>query len=102
MVKMEIELTDEQYDKVNDLQVHGISCGDAIDLLFEIRLEVLAQIKTIDSNIEVYDKVKNPDLDADQKRQILEDEYGDLETAYEDKVVMIKNKIGWARDLLNF
>lgn len=39
IVKMEIELTPEQYDKVVDLKVHGLGYGDAIDLLLRSSLK---------------------------------------------------------------
>lgn len=102
IVKMEIELTPEQYDKVVDLKVHGLGYGDAIDLLFKVKLEVLAQVESIGDNIAVYDKVKDPSLGIDQKREILEDEYGDIDKTFESQVQMTKNKLSWAREIFNF
>ena len=102
MVKMEIDLTEDQYDKVKDLEMHGVSFGEAIDLLFKVKFEVLAQIDTIDNNIQVYDRVKDPSLGMNQKRKILEDEYGDVESTYESKVSQVKEKIVWARELFSF
>lgn len=34
MVKMEIELTDEQFERVEILKSKGVDVGQAIDLLF--------------------------------------------------------------------
>ena len=37
MTKMEFDFTDEQIEKVEKLESNGISVGEAIDLLFEIK-----------------------------------------------------------------
>ena len=102
MINMEIELTPEQYDKVVDMETHGISYGDAIDLLFKVKLEILAQIDSIDNNLAVYERVKSPDMAIDEKRQIIEAEYGDVEEAYENQVKKTREKVKWARDNFDF
>lgn len=50
MTKMEIDLTPEQIEKVEILKANGISIGEAIDMLFEIKEKALSDIETFDDS----------------------------------------------------
>ena len=103
MAKMEIELTEEQLEKVKQLEAHDISVGDAIDKLFEMREKALPEIAQIDdAEIGLFEKVKENALDVDNKAEILDENYGDADKTYEMKVQDVKHKISWAKDFFNF
>ena len=42
---MEIELTDEQIEKIEILKDNGISVGQSIDLLFKVQNEIKTQVE---------------------------------------------------------
>ena len=44
MPKMEFDLTAEQIEKVKILEENGISVGEAIDVLFEIKNKAIEQM----------------------------------------------------------
>ena len=48
MIKMEIELTDEQFDKVKHLESQNVSVGEAIDMLFEAKEKTFSELEAID------------------------------------------------------
>lgn len=103
MVKMEIELTDEQLEKVNHLEANDISVGDAIDKLFEMQEKALPEIAEIDDEqIGLFEKVKENALDVENKAEVLDENYGDADKSYEMKVQDVKHKISWAKDFFNF
>ncbi|WP_432645556.1 hypothetical protein [Methanobrevibacter sp.] len=99
MNKMEIELTDEQLEKVKKLEEQGINVGQAIDMLFEAKQEVLSQIEKIEES-GLLDKVSN--VDVDNKTENLEENYGDLEKTYEMEVQDIKHKLKWCKEFFKF
>ncbi len=99
MIKMEIELTDEQLEKVKQLEAQDISVGQAIDMLFEVREKALIEIENIEKS-GLMDKVV--DIDVDNKVENLEDNYGDSEKTYEMEVQDIKHKIKWGKDFFKF
>ena len=47
-MKMDIELTDEQFEKVKILEENNISVGEAIDILFEMKDNIDNHIPRID------------------------------------------------------
>ncbi len=100
MAKMEIELTDEQLEKVELLKKQGIDVGEAIDLLFEVKEGTLSLVDNIDEDIKVLEKIM--DLDVDKKAEILDENYGDAEKTYEMRVQDTKHKISWVRDVFKF
>lgn len=102
MVKMEIEFSDSQYEKVKQLEENGISVGDAIDLLFEAKDETLSMMDELDEDIKFFEKIKDATLDVDNKAEILDDNYGDAEKTYEMKVLDVKHKVKWGRDFFKF
>ena len=44
-MKMDIELTDEQFEKVKILEENNISVGEAIDILFEMKDNITLELK---------------------------------------------------------
>ncbi len=99
---MEIDLTEEQLEKVKQLEAHDIGIGEAIDLLFEAKKETLSLIEDVDETIGLFDKVKQSALDVDDKAEILDENYGDAEKTYEMKVQDVKHKISWTKDIFKF
>ena len=47
MSKMEIDLTPEQEEKVKILKENGVTIGEAIDTLFELKEKTLPEIESI-------------------------------------------------------
>ena len=78
MTKMEFDFTDEQIEKVEKLESNGISVGEAIDLLFEIKEEAFDQMDRVDENIDFVSKITDSE-DANKKMELLEKTYGDSE-----------------------
>lgn len=124
MAKMEIELTDKQLEKVNILKENDIDVGQAIDMLFELKEEVLnqtddylnkrldeatkqkadleAQINQIDEELSIIGRLKDTALDIDEKQKILEKDYGEADKTYEMKVQDVKHRIKWTSDFFKF
>ena len=102
MNKIEIELTDEQLEKVNHLESEGISVGDAIDKLFEMKEMALPEIESFDEDIGLIDKVKETAMDVDGKADNLEENFGDSQKTYEMQVQDMKHKVKWAKDFFKF
>lgn len=102
MTKIEIELTDEQIDKVKQLESNGISVGEAIDQLFEIRNEMTAQIDEVEKSLSFIEELKNTATDADKKIEMIEKRYEETGTSPEMKIQEIKHKISWGRDFFKF
>ena len=89
--KMEIELTDEQLDKVKLLEAHGISVGEGIDMLFEARDRVISIISEINANLP---ENKAADAEADKE----EKEPQASEKTYDEAVQDYKHHVSWAKD----
>ena len=103
MSKVEIELTPEQEKKVEILKENGISVGEAIDALFELKEHTLPEIESIaDEQIGLFDKIKESSLDIEGKAEALDVNYGDADKTYELKAQEIKSKISWANDVFKF
>ena len=68
MTKMEFDLTDEQIEKVKKLEENGISVGEAIDLLFEVKDEAIKQMDKIDENMDIATQIATS-RDADKKNR---------------------------------
>ena len=94
--------TDEQIEKINQLQANDISVGDAIDMLFEMKDKALPEIESMDNEITILEKVKENALDVESKADNLEENYGDADKSYEMKVQDVKHKISWAKDFFKF
>ena len=101
MAKMEFDLTEGQIEKVNELEEHGISLGEAIDLLFEIKDEALHQMDEVDENIDLVTTIAES-MDANKKIEFMEKAYGDSEKTPELKIQEVKHKVSWGRDFFKF
>lgn len=99
MNKIEIELTDEQLEKVKQLEAQNISVGQAIDMLFEVKEKALFEIEKIEKS-GLIDKVSN--INVNNKTENLEENYGDSEKTYEMEVQDIKHRIKWSKDFFKF
>lgn len=86
MNKMEIELTDEQLEKVKKLEAHDISVGDAIDMLFEVRDRVSSIIDDIDK-----DKLEAAEDDSEEKEAT-------TGKTYDVAISDMKSHVSWAND----
>lgn len=102
MAKMEIELTEEQLEKVNELEANDISVGQAIDMLFEMKEKALPEIESFDNEVGLLEKVKENALDVDSKAENLDENYGEAEKTYEMKIQDVKHKISWANAFFKF
>ncbi len=100
---MEIELTPDQEKKVELLKENGLTVGDAIDTLFELKEKTLPEIESIaDEQIGLIEKIKETSLDVDGKAEVLDDNYGEADKTYELKAQEIKAKISWTKDVFKF
>ena len=103
MTKMEIDLTPEQIEKVEILKANGISIGEAIDMLFEIKEKALSDIETFDDSKIGLLAILNDDMfNVDEKSELLDENYSASEKTYELKAQEVKTKISWAKDIFNF
>ncbi len=103
MSKMEIELTQEQEEKVKILMENGVTIGEAIDTLFELKEKTLPEIESIaDEQLGLFDKIKETSLDVDAKAEALDENYGEADKTYELKAQEIKAKVSWAKDVFKF
>jgi uncharacterized protein YoaH (UPF0181 family) len=101
MTKMEFDLTDGQIEKVKKLEANGISLGEAIDLLFEIKEEAFHQMDNVDENLDIVSKISTS-RDSDKKIELMEKTYGDSEKTAEMKIQEVKHKVKWGRDFFKF
>ena len=99
---MEIEFSDEQLERVKELEDNNISVGQAIDMLFEMKEKAMPEIDAIDNDIGVFAKIKENTLDVDSKADNLDENYGEADLTYEMKVQDIKHKVSWAKDFFKF
>ncbi|MCI6994820.1 hypothetical protein [uncultured Methanobrevibacter sp.] len=95
MSKMEIELTDEQMEKVKQLEAQNITVGQAIDMLFELKEKALPEIEKLE-------KSGLLEVDVDAKAENLDENYGDSEKTYEMEVQDLKHKIKWSKEFFKF
>ncbi len=102
MIKMEIELTDEQFEKVKHLESQNVSVGEAIDILFEAKEKTFSELEAIDKEINMIGKVKDSTLDIDSKAENLEENYGDAEKTFDQEVLEYKPRLSWAKDVFKF
>lgn len=102
MIKMEIELTDEQFEKVKHLESQNVSVGEAIDMLFEAKEKTFSELEAIDKEINMIGKVKDSTLDIDSKAENLEENYGDAEKTFDQEVLEYKHRLSWADDVFKF
>lgn len=94
MTKIEIELTDEQIEKLESLSKDDFDFGKAIDEFFETREIVSKKIEELENNPSLAAHL----LDVENKSENLEDNYGEGEETYEVKINQIKHNVSWAKD----
>lgn len=123
-MKMEIELTDEQYEKVQTLKDNGMSVGDAIDALFEIKdvvalqtdkiietklekvnkekAELEERLSKLDEDISIFTKLKDTTVDVGQKQKIIQKDYGVTGHTYDESVQDAKHQFKWTKSIFKF
>lgn len=123
-MKMEIELTEEQAEKVEILKENGVSVGEAIDMLFDIRDEVIdssdkfiddkiemvnkhkleleEQMAKVDEELTLYTKLKDSAINPEQKVKMIENEYGKIDKTYDETVHDTKLKFRWTKAIFKF
>ena len=102
MNKLEIELTDDQLERVKHLESKDISVGEAIDMLFEAKEKTFSELEAIDEEISLVSIVKDSTLDVDSKAENLEENYGDADKTYDQKALEYKRRLSWAKDVFKF
>ena len=121
---MEIDLTDEQAEKVEILKENGIEIGEAIDILFEMKdslseqnnfiidarinevsrekAELEEKIAKMDDELSLFTKLKDSSMDPAQKQKMVEKEYGKINNTYDESVQKSKHKFKWSKAIFNF
>ena len=117
-MKMEIDLTDAQAEKVQILKENGIEVGEAIEMFFDMRdvvsestnkildlrierankekAELEAKLAKIDKDLSFFDKITDSSIDSTQKQKIVEKEYGIISHTYDEKVLNERHKMKWS------
>lgn len=96
MAKVEIELTEDQLEKVEILKSKDISIGEAIDLLFEVHNEIIDQIKEQDSEEDIIEKINDEGYGVELKATVLKKNFEESET-YEKAVRDTKQDVKWSK-----
>ena len=118
-MKMEIELTDSQAEKVEILREKGVSVGEAIETLFKMKYEISEtsdkyiddrieqanrqkaeleeKMAAIDEELSVFNKIKDTPMNPDQKIKIIADEYGTIDKTYDESIHDTKLKFRWSK-----
>lgn len=96
MVKMEIELTDEQFERVEILKSKGVDVGQAIDLLFGLQGEIISQVEEQKNEEILLEKISDAGFDAEIKQQLLKKNYQEDKTP--DRLIQdTKQKVKWSK-----
>ncbi|WP_405296191.1 hypothetical protein [Methanobrevibacter sp.] len=96
MVKMEIELTDEQFERVEILKSQGVDVGQAIDLLFGLQNEIISQVEERHDEENLLEKISDAGVDAEIKQQLMKKNF--QEDKSPDRAVQdTKHKIKWSK-----
>ena len=116
-MKMEIDLTEAQAEKVQLLKENGIEVGEAIEMFFDMRdavsestnkildlriqraneekAELEEKLAKVENDISFFDKIKDGAIDSTQKQKIVEKEYGVISKTYDESVQNEKRKVKW-------
>ena len=122
-MKMDIELTDEQAEKVKILEENNISVGEAIDILFEMKdnitkhsglyldsriaraeeekAELEAKINRIEEDLSLFEKLKGTALDVNEKQKLVEKTYIQ-EESYDKTLQNAKHNVKWSTKFFKF
>ena len=95
---MEIELTEQQMKRVEELEAQGINVGKAIDMLYDVKDEAFSQMEKMG----FLDRLRSNTMDADNKAKELDENYSEGEKTYEVQVQDVKHKVSWAKDFFKF
>ncbi len=123
MTKIEVELTEDQLEKVEILKSRDISVGEAIDMLFNVQSGLLdgrssyfeqkrAEIKDkkaaleeeeaqLNKQLETFNKLMDTGLDVEEKQAIVEHAYQQNDDFY-DTLTESKGNISWIKDVFKF
>ncbi len=123
-MKIEIELTDKQAEKVEILKENGIEVGEAIDILFEMKEAIIdssnqiidsridqanqekdnlqKRLSEIDEEISFFEKLKDNSINPINKQKIIGKEYGDMSKTYDETVQDEKHKFKWTKNIFKF
>ena len=96
-MKIEIELTDDQLKKVEELESQDISVRQAIDMLYEARQKAQSEFEVMDKKLALLDKVS--EVDVENKAENLDENFGESGKTYEMKAQDLKHKIKWGKKL---
>jgi uncharacterized protein YoaH (UPF0181 family) len=95
MTKIEIEVTDEQLEKIEILKDNGISVGQAINLLFKVQNEIKTQVEENHPDDDIMEKIQNTDFDVNIKAEIIEKTEPKPET-YDVAIEETRRKVKWS------
>jgi uncharacterized protein YoaH (UPF0181 family) len=95
MTKIEIEVTDEQLEKIEILKDNGISVGQAINLLFKVQNEIKTQVEENHPDDDILEKIQNSDFDVNIKAEIMEKADNKPET-YDVAIEETRRKVKWS------
>lgn len=95
MTKIEIEVTDEQLEKIEILKDNGISVGQAINLLFKVQNEIKTQVEENHPDDDILEKIENSDFDVNIKAEIIEKAEPKPET-YDVAIEETRRKVKWS------
>ena len=96
MAKMEIELTEDQLEKVEILKSKDISVGEAIDLLFEVQHEIEDQLIEQGSEDELKEKINDDTYGMELKANVLKNNFEESES-YDKAVHIAKQDVKWSK-----
>ena len=82
---MEIELSDEQFERFEILKSKGVDVGQAIDLLFGIQGEIISQLEEQNNEKNLLEKISDTGFDVEIKQQLLKKNYHEDKTP--DRVI---------------
>ena len=110
-MKMEIELTEAQAEKIEILKENNVGVGEAIDMLFEMnndfvdkkitnatqqKAELEEKLAKVDEELSLFNKLKDGALVSSQKQKIVEKEYATFDKTYDETVQDAKHKFKWS------
>lgn len=95
MVKVEIELTDEQFEKLEILKEHDVDIGQGIDLLFGIQHEIISQLEEQKHEELLLEKFADTGFDSEIKQRLVAKNYDESET-YDRTVHDAKHNVKWS------
>ena len=96
MAKIEVELTDEQMEKLEILKANNVDFGEAIDLLFGLQHEIRAQVEEQQGEENLLEKFSDTGFDSEIKQGLLKKNFDESET-YDCAVQDVKQSVKWSK-----